>query len=245
MKAGSANKKSFWDIPWFKYAFIPLIVAVLAGVVLNLIFRNQSDDSSTKEKLKESKEIISQDPKKLDTSSLRDIPESGEISIQIMPISNDKELESVLNQMRVSLGLRKLTPLETGKRIEETPTDTFFFVSPRDLSRMVFFSGKNYFEVVKREAVVDNKRNFIYYDFELHYVSEDGLYLIGFVSEDVASSISKLDGKDEKKIILISYPWINLNTLIRLPIKRIVEADSRSISANDDEKIEVLDVVIK
>jgi len=79
MKAGSANKKSFWDIPWFKYAFIPLIVAVLAGVVLNLIFRNQSDDSSTKEKLKESKEIISQHPKKLDTSSLRDIPESGDI----------------------------------------------------------------------------------------------------------------------------------------------------------------------
>jgi len=162
-----------------------------------------------------------------------------------MPISNDKELESVLNQMRVSLGLRKLTPLETGKDIEETPTGTFFFVSSTSLSHTYFWRGENYLEEVKKGAVVDNRRNLVYDYFEIHYFSEDGLYLIGFVSADVASSISKLDGKDEKKILLSPYLWNSLNTLIHLPIKRIVKADRRIISTDDEKSIDVLDVVIK
>jgi hypothetical protein len=238
-----STKKGLWLNPWFKYFIIPVIVFVIGGILLqitlNYFLLNKGTQKSSN--LQSSTNLM---------LGIADIAtKSGLLSINIVPINNIKrkdEIEAIVTKLRRSNNLRKITPLESGKTIEETPTGTYFYVYATDLNVYAtdLQDGINYLERIKKHAIADMVGNVDDY-YEVHYVSEDSLYLIGYVSADAASAISKLKGTNENKIVVSTWPWDNIDTLIVLPLNRIINAKLRRISIKEYQHIIVLDVSIK
>jgi len=54
-----------------------------------------------------------------------------------------------------------------------------------------------------------------------------------------------LDGYSRKEVTLSPFPWDHINTLVLLPLDRIVEAEDREITNTDNLRIRVLDVILQ
>lgn len=161
------------------------------------------------------------------------------ISLQIIPNVSREKMDSVLVAVRRSQKLRELTPLETGKSISETPSGTFFFISPIYLE----YADGRLSERLQRGNVerVENRT----IKFEVHYVSEGMIFLAALVSNETASGISRLDGTVKKHVTLSSLPWDGVETLVLVPLDRIIEAKYREIQTMDIGEIIVLDVIVQ
>jgi hypothetical protein len=160
-------------------------------------------------------------------------------SIEIKSDISLETIDSVLVAMRKSRKLRSLTPLESGKSIAKSPYRTFFFL----FHRYLVFSESD-IEKVWERSVVSRTRELPYSYFEVHYVSEEQVFLVAFVSSETASSISKLDGTLRKEITLSPFLWDHINTLVLLPLERIIKVETREILNNDKQYIDILDIIV-
>jgi hypothetical protein len=161
------------------------------------------------------------------------------ISLQIIPNVSREKMDSVLVAMRHSQKLRELTPLETGKSISETPSGTFFLV----FSLYLTHAEGRLSEMLQRSAVA--RLRDIESDFEVHYVSEGTIFLVAFVSTETASGISRLDGATKTQVTLSPVPWESIETLVLVPLDRIIEAKARQIQTTDAGEVDVLDVIVQ
>jgi hypothetical protein len=161
-------------------------------------------------------------------------------SLQIIPNVSREKMDSVLVAMRRSQQLRELTPLETGKSLSETPSGTFFFVSA---SYLEYAEGR-LSEMLQQGKVIARVEYRELY-FEVHYVSEGMIFLVVFVSSETATGISRLDGTTKKHVTLSPLPWDGIETLVLVPLDRIIEAKCREIQTMDIGEIKVLDVTVQ
>lgn len=161
------------------------------------------------------------------------------ISLQIQPDVSVKNLDSVIKSLRVSRQLRAIAPLESGKSIEETPSGTFFYM-PRGYLR---HSEGELEEALKREGVETMKS--VNSSFEVHKLSEDKIELIAFVSKDIAQSISRLDGKSKKEVVLSATPWEDNTTMVILPVNRLIVAKRRDITTSEGRLAPTMDAVVQ
>jgi hypothetical protein len=164
---------------------------------------------------------------------------SSPVSLQIIPNVSIGKMDSILVAMRSSEKLRELTPLETGKNISQTPSGTFFYISPIYLECT---KGK-LSESLQQGKVKRNGYREI--NFEVHYVSEGTIFLVAFVSSETVSGVSRLDGAVKKQVTLSPLPWDGIQTLVLVPLSRIVEAKRREIQTTDVGEISVLDVIVQ
>jgi hypothetical protein len=205
---------------------------VLLGTIISLFWLR----GSKKPQIETSKSI-SETPSDVGTNR------TSPISLQIIPNVSREKMDSVLVAMRRSQQLRELTPLETGKSVSETPSGTFFFVPYIYLKhaegRLSEMSQQG--EVIARVEYVEYRRFY----FEVHYVSEGMIFLVVFVSSESATEISRLDGTTNKHVTLSPLPWDGIETLVFLPLDRIVEARDREIQTRDSSRVCVLDVIVQ
>jgi len=177
-------------------------------------------------------------PASLPSSDTRHHP----VSIEIRPNISREQADSVLTAIRESRNLRELTPLESGKNIAQTPWGTYFFVTTHYLE----CSESNIAKVWKKKLVTRTRLKFQVYDkSEIHYTSEKQIFILAFISQETASSISKLDGSSKKEVTLFSYPWEGFDTLVFLPQNRIIKAESRWITIEESWPVLVLDVTVQ
>jgi hypothetical protein len=160
------------------------------------------------------------------------------ISLQIIPNVSREKMDSVLVAMRHFQNLRELTPLETGKSISETPSGTFFLVSPLYLTHAEGRLSEMLQSPVERVGYREMR-------FEVHYVSEGMIFLVALVSSEAASGISRLDGATKKHVTLSPVLWDSIETLVLVPLDRIIEAKYREIQTTDIGDIIVLDVIVQ
>lgn len=166
-------------------------------------------------------------------------PELAPISLVVMADVSEKNLESVLQSLRAGRQLRALAPLEGGKSVEHTPSGTYFFMPPIYLSHP---RGRKQ-EVLQSKAVRGVRAGSTD-DFEIHKVSDTQIEVVAFVSGDAAQSISKLDGKASKDVILSPQPWADNKTLIVIPFQRIIMASYRGIDTHEDHVL-IVDATIR
>ena len=167
------------------------------------------------------------------------------VSLEIKPNISKEKIDPVIIAIRNSRKLRELTPLESGKSIVNTPYGTFFFVhGSSDLGYCPMLTESCFKEVLLGTRA-QRTRDLRYSDFDVHYISRDQILLLEFVSSETAASISKLDGYSRKEVTLSPFLWDHVNTLILLPLDRIIKANYRNIRNTDNQQILVIDAVIQ
>ena len=154
-------------------------------------------------------------------------------------ISNEK-VESTLSNLRSDRKLRELTAIESGKKIQNLPAGTYFYLSPFRITNNPKYETLLY--EVKQSSATRYQFHQRYY--ELHNMREGGLHIIGFVSEIQATDISELSG-NERQAVFSPYPWEQMTSLVSLPINRIKESQDRSINISKDKELTVLDIVVE
>jgi hypothetical protein len=152
----------------------------------------------------------------------------------------EKELSKIRNQRH----LRELEALESGKMVSDLPTGTFFFITVDYISSRTYESTKT--RVFESEAYrFSPPQPKIRMWLELQNTVDDGLQVIGFLSEVDAAKISLLSGQEIHSIVLSPYPWGQLTTLVSIPLQRIQSSNYRYIEPNQAEVYIVLDITIK
>ena len=226
-----------------------LIVVVAAGVLIyfispifSLLWSSRSDSSNAARPerpavgVRDDERSVGSSPSP--TASVE--PELAPISLKVIADVSEKNFDSVLQSLRASKQLRVLAPLERGKSVEHTPSDTYFFMSPIYLSH----SREEQQDVLKSRAV-RGLRDEYSDDFELHKVSDNQIEIVAFVSGDVAQSISKLDGKVTKEVVLSSVPWGDSKTLIIIPYERIITSKYRRVDTAERGTAPIMDAAIR
>jgi len=240
-----------------KVALIGVVGLIILGILTSPLWMT-CDSNDRKVKNNSGEETISSIENESNSSAKSDsvyhptsketIPEisdsvhhstSPEIILNIIAES----LDSVRLELRDASRLRELLPLEDGKSISETPIGTFFFVSSIDMD----FSKDEFEDFLNRECIerILEYPFSTFSTFEIHYINDRQIYILGFVSVTDAAMISKLNGSDRKKIILSPKPLNGINNLVKLPLNNIIEVDSRRITDNNLDNIYILDVEVQ
>ena len=166
----------------------------------------------------------------------------GLVSLEIKENVSRPQMESVLRKIRNSRNLRELMSIETGKRMVDIPNGTYFYIWAAELRKTALFP--TVFESIMKLSSVKRFPDRPS-DFEIHKVSGELVLLVAFTTNESASLISTLNGKEEKRVTLSPICWDNTNTLVLIPLERILDADSRFIQITKKEGISILDCVLR
>jgi len=157
------------------------------------------------------------------------------IATSLQPNVNSENYRSILSQLREKRGLRPVQPLETGKRIKEAPTGTYFFVSATS-----FQVGANtgwILDFARTTSDVDWRDYF-----EMHNSPSGQLSLVAYVNGPTAAELTSSDRKTALvSAVLSPSPWGEFTNLAIIPIARFVSSDSRSIDRPQVRFFRVID----
>lgn len=161
------------------------------------------------------------------------------ISLKVLFDLNPNRINLILDSLRTSYQLRSIQLLESGKSIEETPSRTFFYF----LASHFHYTKEFLNNVLKKNSTLRKRNDNC--QFEIFKVSEKQIFIVAFVSNESASLISRLNGKERKELILSSVFWDTTSCLVLIPFERILMAKAREITTDDNKIICVLNTVIK
>lgn len=147
-----------------------------------------------------------------------------------------ENVEEMLNQIRKQNEVRSLTSIESGRRISNTPPGTYFFMSVLSLRK-----DENDYNYMRRS--INRFPTYSSY-FELHYLQEGQLNILGYINSSHIPNISVLDGVSRKEITISPILDEQFNTLIILPMSRVVASSDRIIEISEKKDISVLDLVV-
>lgn|GEM_PF-4176986 len=158
--------------------------------------------------------------------------------IRIIPNVADSNINGVLSDLHQKQDLRKLTPLETGKKISETALGTYFYVFPAYLD----FAEEGRDERIG-PAIVDSLGYLGYFELQKH--TNGNICLLGYVSSESGAKISGPLGKTETDIVACAQPWREFNNIAVIPVSRISKCTYREITITEGRSMKVLDLRIK
>lgn len=162
------------------------------------------------------------------------------MTIELKDRITSKDYEKVMVKLRETHKLRELTALESGKVISEIPSGTFFFLYFAYITSSSYQSAKA--NMLSRDGErFRSDRSYI----EVHSISRDSIYIIGFLTESDAAQISVLSGKMPHTVVVTPIPWGSMTTLVSLPLDRIISSGSRIIQASKDVSVPILDIKVK
>lgn len=161
-------------------------------------------------------------------------------TIITIPLTDYKQKDSILTKIRNEKKLRRLTALESGKKLIFVPNKTFLYL-------YVFYlevnSGRETYTSILNSKVNRFKKSDSYY--EMYKINNDELYLCGFVSQEVASYFPQLIGGKDYEFILTSFPRNKNDNIALIPIVRIINSDVREIDLDKNHQFMLLDIRIK
>ena len=124
--------------------------------------------------------------------------------------------------------------IESGKKLADVPELTYSFLYPGYLQILPYEN----FSVILRGTA---ERFNVFYGgyFEVHKISNDEIYLLGFASEETYANISS---ENTKVITLFPYPNVNRNYLLVILVQEIIESEDREITLDDGSRVTILDL---
>ena len=147
-----------------------------------------------------------------------------------------KNVEGILDEIRKENEVRSLMPIESGRRISNTPPGTYFFMSVWFLTK----NENNYGYMLHSINRFPTRSSYL----ELHYLQEGQLNILGYINSSHIPNISVLDGVSRKEITISPILDEQFNTLIILPMSRVVTSSGREIEISEKKDISVLDLVV-
>jgi len=144
-----------------------------------------------------------------------------------------------IEEIRKKNKLRPLTTFESGKKITEMPSGTYFFT----LIGWISNDSDNFHKYFPDYGV--QKFGGPYGMIEIQRRNDNKFYLIGFTNKSQASNISYLNGRETVKVLLSPLFQKDLPTLVQIPVSRIISAEDRDIEITPEDKIMVLDIELK
>mgnify|MGYP001566808153 FL=1 len=219
------EKESFWK----KYRdniIVGIVITVIGGTILILL---SGAGTSIYNKFF--------DDKKIKTSTSYQLPATN-LFIQGYQLTNlsTTTAHSLLDKVRSEHKVRPLVALESGKKLVDVPVLTYSFL----------FSGYLHIEPYEDyKAILNgiaNRFNSYSSYFEIHKLSEQEIYLLGFSSEESYVNINNPKVEGVKSITLFPYPDIGKDYLLIIPIEKIIKSADREITLDDRSRIGVLDL---
>lgn len=148
-----------------------------------------------------------------------------------------------IESLRTSEGLRELTQFESGKTLSEVPAGTYFFIQTHFLRCRSDESLHAMQDKIETRRFLDPSLKAIY--FEAHKVRPSEVYLLAYTTTETASHLATLDGNTTKSCIASPGPKLTFNTLLYLPLFRVVESSARQIDFDDHTSGYVLELRLK
>lgn len=155
---------------------------------------------------------------------------------QLLDLSSTT-IHTLLDNVRKEHKVRQLLSLESGKKLSDIPDFTYSFLSPV------------YFDILQAtgddtvlKSKVDRFDSFWGGYFEVHKVSNDEIYLLGFVSEETFANVNN---KNLSGLVLFPSPDSDRKYLLVLPLSEVKESEDREITLDTGRNIRVLDISLK
>ncbi|MHA2010615.1 MAG: hypothetical protein ACXADW_23050 [Candidatus Hodarchaeales archaeon] len=152
---------------------------------------------------------------------------------------NEDNVDEIISQIRGENKLRELSALESGKSISELPMGTYFYLSYIYLEKI----NRGLENLYNVRSVDRYKLKNSYY--EIHYLRDGKLNLLGYISSAGAGSASILNGNEEKKLTVFPTICEEANNLVIIPFNRILSLDYREITFDSKVSSFAYDLVIK
>ena len=159
--------------------------------------------------------------------------------IEVIYNTSPKDANETTTKLRSTNRLRKLRPLETGRTILQTPPETYFFVSSKQLKN----AEGNIEDCLSMITVKSFRQQES--DLEIHYDSNSKIFLLAYVSDDIGALLSKTGRDNESEIVLSPSYWNDFRNLAIIPMNRIIKSDDREITITKGELRYVLDTIIR
>lgn len=168
-------------------------------------------------------------------SCKRERAESKDIyTVHSYPLPVNVSSENFVKKLRKQENLSPVKKRNKSKPIEKLAENTYFFMSVDSMS------GKDFGKVFQCKP--DTKKSGSNFEFHKH----DGqTYLLVFVTYEIATNISELDGEEVKSLTVFSRKSQEFNHLAMVPVNRIISAQKRKIFLSKDHYIHVMDITVK
>lgn len=149
--------------------------------------------------------------------------------------NNTDTLELSNNNLSPDTKLRKLDPLETGKRLDELPNGIYAYID-----------GINVQYVSPRAAIRASSRGGLPTSFEIQKQNNE-IFLIGYIGEESCARIGQIEKLKGLECTLFPRPWKNIQNKVSVPLDSISKVDGRLIDVDDPHSsmIYVLDLFTK
>ncbi len=153
----------------------------------------------------------------------------------------DVKPDTVLRSLREFRKLRELTAVESGKRVQEVPVGTYFFVPTSYLSTSPFcptFSQAVLQAPAQRYRAGNS-------DFEIHNTEGDGLQLIGFLDEIQAAILAKPADKAAHEILVSPASWAQMKCVVSIRISRMRESVDQRMEVSPGENLYAIRITVQ
>lgn len=165
------------------------------------------------------------------------IEKLGEFVPRILAQIRELDAEEKLGEIRQQNEVRSLISVESGKKLSDTPPGTYFFMSP-------FYLRKEEDDYRYSSSPINRFPTSPSY-FELHKLKEGQLNIIGYVNSFHIPYISVLDGTTKRQVAISPNFDGHFDTLVILPMSRVVASSTREIEISENEDVLVLDLVVR
>jgi len=92
---------------------------------------------------------------------------------------------------------------------------------------------------------VERYKKYPDYYFEIHKYDQNDIYIITYISEEMATIISQLDGVNIKEVVAKPYPINPTDQIAVIPLNRIFASEPRTIDINKDKELDIIDLKLK
>jgi len=189
---------------------------------------------NTSENFKAPKKVID---KKIDKVEI--LNEYLTISIEIIDTTNNPD-NPYIEEIRKKYSLREISALESGKKVGNLPNGIYFFVSTTYLD---MYSDEILIKKINKIDVQRFKDSI--HLFEIQKRKDNEIFLIGYTSQSDAATISLLEGKEKKNIVISPEKIDQFTTIVSIPISRILKSQERRIQLITNQTNYVLDIELQ
>lgn len=154
------------------------------------------------------------------------------------------DVDKFIIDYRKENNIREIQLMESGKPARQLSDGIFSFIEYFFLTyKYVSLFGNDYKNFLLNLAT--NRFRMSDIEFEIHFINKDKIVLLGYTNRKDASDITFLSGKISHSIILSPHYFGDFNTLVVIPVNRIIFAKDRRIEISKNERYRVLETTIK
>lgn len=154
------------------------------------------------------------------------------------------EVNRFIIDYRKENNIREIQVMESGKPARELSDGIYSFIQSFALTSDIVALYENDYKYFLLNMATNRFRT-SESEFEIHFVSRDKIALLGYVNKKEASDITFLSGETPRSIIVSPFYFGDFNTLVVIPVDRIILANDRRIEISKSEWQYVLEATIK